>query len=244
MIAAAAPFRLLLDFALPPRCPGCGAVVEGDLRFCLACWGALDWLGAGCPGCGVPLPATDAGQRCAPCLADPPLHDGVRAVVGYGPIAGRVAMGLKYGRKIGLARLIGGFLAPHVDMADRPLIVPVPLHRWRLWQRGFNQSALIAASVARRTGAEHAPALLKRTRATPVLRGLGRAERKRAMQGAIAVEPRERHRLEGRTVLLVDDVLTSGATSDACVRAMKQAGARRVQLLCWARVLPGDEGGA
>lgn len=242
MIGVERPFRMLLNFALPPRCPGCGTVVEGDLRFCMECWGSLDWLGAGCAGCGVPVPAAETEQRCAGCLADPPIHEGIRAAVRYGPVAAKVAMSLKYGRKSSLARLIGSFLSAHVDPGERPLLVPVPLHRWRMWQRGFNQSALIASAIARRTGAEHAPALLRRIKPTPVLRGLGRVDRRRALAGAIAVDAGERARLDGRTVLLVDDVHTSGATSDACVRAMKRAGAARVQLLCWARVLPGDDG--
>lgn len=124
--------------------------------------------------------------------------------------------------------------------AEADLLVPVPLHRWRLWSRGFNQAALIADTLGEAHGLPVARDLLQRVKATPVLRGLGARARAKAVAGAFALAPDAREKLKGRTVVLVDDVHTSGATSEACARLLKRGGAARVILLCWARVLPGE----
>lgn len=122
------------------------------------------------------------------------------------------------------------------------LIVPVPLHRWRLWSRGFNQAALLARSLARDTGIDCEIDLLKRARSTPSLRGLGRRARAKAVQGVFAIRPDARARLRGKAIVLVDDVYTSGATSAACTRLLLHAGASRVTILAWARVIDADVG--
>jgi ComF family protein len=127
-----------------------------------------------------------------------------------------------------MVRLVGA-------AASDTLVVPVPLHRWRLWSRGYNQALLIARGLADRSGLDCVPDLLVRTKATPMLRGLGRKARAKAVAGAFAVAGKAR--VKGRTILLIDDVYTSGATADACSRALKRAGAAEVRLLCWARVL-------
>lgn len=228
----------VLGYALPPRCPGCGAITPDDHRFCLDCWRRLDFLGDdGCARCGVMLPNAPAGTVCAGCLADPPAIDGARAAVTYGPIARHVVMRLKYGGRPGHAETIGRLMARLVGEGEA-VVVPVPLHRWRIWRRGYNQSALIAVVLARRPGLSLELDLLRRARATPVLRGLGRRARARAVRGAFAVDDSRRDRIGGRAVLLVDDVHTSGATANACARALKRAGAAEVRLVCWARVDP------
>ena len=235
------PLRAAIAFALPPRCPGCGVVVEADRRFCVDCWQAMDFLtGPGCTSCGVPLAGPPGGQ-CLPCMAEPPAHDGVRAAVAYGPIARALVLKLKYGRKPGQAAIIAEHLARRVDDGESALLVPVPLHRWRLWGRGFNQSALIAARIGAATGLPVALDLLRRVKRTPPLRGLGRAQRARVMRGAFRVAPRARERLAGRTVYLVDDVYTSGATANGCAAVLKRAGAARVIVLCWARVIRDED---
>jgi ComF family protein len=115
--------------------------------------------------------------------------------------------------------------------------VPVPLHRWRIWKRGYNQAALIASALAKRTGRRAELDLLKRTKATPVLRGLGKRERALAVRGAFSVPPAAKAKVAGRTIVLVDDVYTSGATANACAKALRRAGAAQVNILCWARVI-------
>lgn len=229
--------RMMRDFALPPRCPGCGVVVEGDRRFCLDCWQRLDFLpDGGCTACGRPMDGGE-GLTCGACLAHPPLHDGVRAAVAYGEIARGLALKLKYSGRTAMADIIAAQLVRHVDVAADGLLVPVPLHRWRIWRRGYNQSALIARALAQRTGAALSLDALGRIKATPALRGMGAAARARTVRGAFQVPPSHRALLAGRTVWLVDDVHASGATANACARALKRGGAARVILLCWARVL-------
>lgn len=231
----------MLALALPPRCPGCGTVIAADHMFCAACWQTLTFLGDPCcVQCGAPF-AHDLGEgaRCERCIGEPPAFGQARAAVAYGALSRRVALKLKYGGRQGLAETIARRLDRHVEPGWDALVAPVPLHRWRIWSRGYNQAALIARSVARRNGLPLALDLLRRTRATPLLRGLGRQARAEAVKGAFAVRPGARAAIEGRAVLLIDDVFTTGATADACARALKRAGAAEVRLLCWARVVPG-----
>ena len=234
--AASRLFRYVLDFALPPRCGGCGAIVEEVDSFCAECWRNLEFLGpGGCSRCGLPLKATDI-EICAACLAKPPRLDRIRAAVAYDHISRSIAMRLKYGRKVALARTMSRYMQPLVgDLPADALFVPVPLHRLRLWQRGFNQSAIVARELSRRTGVPLALDALRRTRATPPLRGLNMRQRRRTVAGAFtAVSNAE---LRGRTVVLIDDVLTTGSTANACARVLKKAGAARVDLISWARVV-------
>lgn len=233
-----APLRLIARLALPPRCPGCGVPVGEDHRFCAACWGTLRFLGPPwCARCCAPF-ADDRGADalCARCMAAAPGHAGVRAAVAYGAVARTVALGLKYGGRIGLADTMARPMARLLPL-EADVLVPVPLHRWRLWRRGYNQAALIARAVGTITGVAVAADALARTRRTPVLRGLSGRERRAAVARAFAVTGDVR----GLVVVLVDDVHTSGATADACAAVLLRAGARSVSVLCWARVLDGDD---
>jgi len=223
-----------LALALPPRCPGCGAVVRGDHRFCAPCWESLDFIGEPwCATCCAPF-ALDRGPdaQCGACLASPPVHAGARAAVAYGEVAKTVALRLKYGGRLAFATTAARLMARHLP-DDADLLVPVPLHRWRLWSRGYNQAALIAESLSQDRGVRHDPFLLRRARRTPALRGMNPRQRRDAVRAAFAVA----RRLEGEHVVLVDDVYTSGATAGACAKVLKRAGAARVVVLCWARVL-------
>ena len=179
------------------------------------------------------MPGFGAAE-CADCMAVPPRHDGVRAAVAYGDIARRVVLQLKYGRRTGLAATMARMLTRHID-ADG-LLVPVPLHRWRLWGRGFNQAVAMAQALGRVSGLAVATDLLERRRATGTMRGLTRERRAAAVRGAF----RMRRKLSGQTIWLVDDVYTTGATTNACAAALKRAGAGRVIVLAWARVLRED----
>jgi ComF family protein len=238
-VIGAAQFKAIggraLDFALPPRCAACGTIIDQLHSFCAECWKAIEFLGdAGCVSCGLPLQATDA-ERCAVCLARPPRIERTRAAVAYDDVTRGLAIRLKYGRKIALAKTMARYMAPLLPPAgpDR-LIVPVPLHRSRLWWRGFNQAVMIARELSRRSGIPHSPTALRRTKRTPSLRGLSSTQRRRAVAGAFAAD---RELVEGKTILLIDDVLTTGSTAEGCARALKRAGAERVELISWARVV-------
>jgi ComF family protein len=228
--------RSILDFALPPRCPACGTVVGDPHSFCPDCWKQIDFLGdGGCSTCGLPLQATDL-ETCGACLVRPPRIARSRAAVAYDDISRGLAIRLKYGRKVAIARTMARYMAPLVaaDGSDR-VLVPVPLHRTRLWRRGFNQSALIARELSRRLKIKADPLLLRRSKRTPPLKGMSPLQRRKTVSGAFRVV--DRSAVEGKTIVLVDDVLTTGSTAEACARTLKRAGAARVELISWARVV-------
>ena len=176
---------------------------------------------------------TDA-ELCAACLAKPPRIKRSRSVVIYNEITRELVLRLKYGRKVGVAKTLAHYMAPllaHVP-ADAA-IVPVPLHRRRLWQRGFNQAGLLARELSRRTGLSIDQSLI-RTKRTPPLQGMSRLQRRKTVAGAFGVRPGTN--FQGRTIVLVDDVLTTGSTANGCARALLKAGAERVEFVSWARV--------
>jgi len=228
-------YRNVLDFALPPRCGGCGAIVDEVESFCADCWRTLEFLGSGgCSRCGIPLQATEA-ELCGACLARPPRLDRIRSAVAYDDISSSIALRLKYGRKVGLARTMSRYMSPLLADLPEALLVPVPLHRSRLWRRGFNQSAIVAKALSRQTGLPICVEALKRVRPTPPLKGMNMRQRRRTVAGAFRANPAVE--LRGRTVVLIDDVLTTGSTANACARVLKSAGAERVELISWARVI-------
>lgn len=236
----------LVDLIYPPRCPLCGAAIGAQTGLCGTCWSELRIPGEpACAACQRPFGSDEvgAGAVCAPCLAEPPRHDGIAAGTLYGEGSRKLVLAFKHGRRIALAPMLARPIAARLPALEGEwLVVPVPLHRWRLWSRGFNQAALLARELARLCGATLLVDGLLRTRRTPMLGGLGRKARARALTGALAVNACRNAALKGAQVILVDDVLTSGATSDACVRALKRAGAAKVVVACFARVLDEAEG--
>lgn len=231
----------LVDLIYPPRCPLCGTAIGAQTGLCGACWSELRIPGEpACASCQRPFGVAQvgAGAICGPCLAEPPRHDGIAAGTLYGEGSRKLVLAFKHGRRIALAPMLARLIAARLPALEGEwLVVPVPLHRWRLWGRGFNQAGLLGRELALLKGAKLMVDGLVRTRRTPMLGGLGRKARARALSGALAVNPRRAAALRGAQVILVDDVFTSGATSEACVRALKRAGAAKVVIACFARVL-------
>ena len=239
----------LIDAVYPPRCPLCAGMLAGEQGLCAACWRDLAFPGEpACALCSLPLRAGRVNDGlCQPCEQEAPLHQGVMAATVYNRASRQLVLAFKHGGRIALAPMLARLMAARLSVGGEGWrIVPVPLHRWRLWQRGYNQSALLAGELARLTGGELLVDGLIRHRRTPPLATLGRQERAAVMAGAIALHPRRAERVKGARILLVDDVLTSGATTNACLAALQAAGAREVRIACFARAMGGvaDEKGA
>ena len=227
--------RAALDFALPARCAGCGTITDAPHQFCAICWQQVEWLGqGGCEQCGLPLEATEM-DSCGRCLARPPIIARSRAAIAYGDIARMLVLRLKYSRKVALATTMARYMAPLVEVKPDTILVPVPLHWSRLWWRGFNQSGLLAADLARSCGVSHRPDLIRRVRRTRALKNMSPRQRSLEVKSAFVVD--DPKAVEGRDFLLVDDVLTTGSTSEACATSLIRAGAARVDLICFARVV-------
>jgi ComF family protein len=237
-----ATLRLGLDTALPRLCPACRDLVT-DSGVCPACWSKLAFISAPyCPRLGIPF-AYDPGPGILSmqAIADPPAYQRARAAVRYDDVAAKLVHAFKYGDRLDLAPLLGRWMArAGKDLfAGADALVPVPLHWRRLWARRFNQSAALAEAIARESGIAVAHAALRRVKPTVQQVGLSRAERATNVQGAFRVDPSGKAEVTGRRLIVIDDVLTSGATSDACARALLRAGAAQVDVLVFARVVDG-----
>lgn len=239
--ALRAPFRLTLDIALPPLCPACRSPVGESLGLCAQCWSKLSPIAPPyCARLGIPF-AYDPGPGILSmqAIADPPAYTRARAAVRYDEVARTLVQALKYGDRLDLAPIMGRWMtrAGHELLSETDIIVPVPLHWRRLWARRFNQSALLAKIISGLAGRPVGYHSLKRVKATPQQVGLSRAERALNVQGAFRVMPDGKADIFRRRILLIDDVLTSGATVDACTRALLRAGANSVDVLVFARVV-------
>jgi ComF family protein len=234
-------FRRALDVALPPLCPGCRAPVATVGGLCPACWSRLSFIAPPyCPRLGIPF-AHDPGPGVLSmqAIADPPSYGRARAALRYDDVARDLVHALKFRDRLDLAPTLGGWMARAGQqlIVEADALVPVPLHWRRLWSRRFNQSAALARIIAEECGLPVLPDVLRRVRATPHQVGLTRAERAQNVQGAFRVPDAARGAVSGRRLILVDDVLTSGATLDACARALLRAGAAAVDVLVLARVV-------
>ena len=231
----------LLNAILPPLCLGCGEIVASAGSLCAACWQGFAFIAPPqCTRCGVPF-AEDLGPQaeCAECLVRPPRFRQARAALVYDDKTRRLVLPFKHGDRTDMARACGVWMARAGAelLADADLVAPVPLHWRRLLTRRYNQALLLASRLAKGSEVRLAPDLLRRRRWTGSQAGLKARERRRNVRQAFDVHPRWSGKIEGRNILLVDDVLTTGATVDACVRALHKGGAAHVDVLTLARVV-------
>lgn len=233
--------RVTLDVALPPLCPSCREPFGEGVGLCAACWSKLSLIEPPyCARLGIPFVYDPGpGILSMEAIADPPAYDRARAAVRYDDVARALVHGFKYSDRLDLAPMMGRWMARagRELLADADALIPVPLHWRRLWARRFNQSAALAGAIAGIAGVPVLHGVLKRVRATPQQVGLSRPQRADNVQGAFRVAGEQKAAVAGRRVLLIDDVLTSGATVDACARALLRAGAARVDVLVFARVV-------
>ncbi|MCE7999334.1 MAG: ComF family protein [Rhodobiaceae bacterium] len=237
--------RWTADLLLPPRCVSCAAPLWGETQLCGTCWKGLTFIDAPlCEVSGIPFPYDPGrGAMSAEVLARRPAYGRARAALHYDEVSGRLVSRLKYGDRLEAVPLFAKWMV-HAGgdlLRDTDLIVPVPLHRARLFQRRFNQSAEMARAVSRLSGVPCAPELLIRTRATRAQVGLSASARRRNVSGAFALTPGNGEKVAGKRLLLVDDVLTTGATVEACVKRLAAEGAVSVDVLTLARVVPQDQ---
>ena len=230
-----------LQLIYPPQCLNCDGLVATDHGLCPDCWRRTPFVtGLVCDRCGVPLPGTDPGHavHCDDCLMIARPWDRGRCALLYADAGRDLVLALKHGDRTDLARPAAGWMLRAAADILRPgmLVAPVPLHWMRLFRRRYNQAALLSAAIARGAGLDHCPDLLIRARRTPTQDGRSRDGRFANVAGALGVTRRHAPRLRGRDLLLVDDVMTSGATLAAAADACLAAGAETVSVLVLARV--------
>lgn len=230
-----------LHLIYPPQCLTCDALVTTDFGLCGGCWRDTPFVtGLVCEQCGVPLPGEDHGHvvHCDDCLRIARPWSQGRAALLYRDNARRLVLSLKHGDRLDLARPAASWLMRAAEPMLKPgmIVAPIPLHWMRLLKRRYNQAAVLSGALARLASLEHCPDLLTRKRSTGSQEGRDRDARFRNMHGSIAAHKRHIRRIEGRHVLLVDDVMTSGATLAAAAEACVAAGATEVSVLVLARV--------
>jgi ComF family protein len=234
----------LADLVLPPVCIVCRTRIGSHGLVCGACFAKIDFIAPPlCDRLGVPLPyhTGAAGEPClsAAAIADPPVYDRARAAARYSATMRDLIQSFKYRDRHEGLPLFGRWLAKAGQelLADADYIVPVPLYRARLWTRRFNQSALLAQAVGKLSAVPVDCFVLKRVRATASQVGLTAKQRQRNVAGAFKGEPAGKERIKGKRIILVDDVITTGATAEACAKVLKRAGAVGVDVLALARAV-------
>ncbi len=231
----------ILNVIFPPQCLSCDALVPTHGTLCNGCWNAVRFISEPmCLRCGHPFEFNmGEGALCGACLQEAPTYNRARAAFAYDDASRRLVLRLKFHDQTLLAKFYGKWLASagRELIANSDIIVPVPLHYFRFIARRYNQAALLADALKHETGLPTLPDALKRTRRTPPQASLSRKDRVKNVKGAFAVSPRHAAAIAGKTVLLVDDVMTTGATLEQCTKTLLKAGASSVNVLTLARTV-------
>ena len=228
----------LLDFILPARCASCSAKIADHGYLCPACWGDLKPLAAPfCCHCALPFEfETGLGDECGSCMKDPPSFDWARAAVSYDDMGRGLVLRLKHGGTTAVVPAMAQMMARTVAGMPIDVLMPVPLHKRRMLSRRFNQSQLLSMTIARSLGLETDNFSLEKRKATASQGGLGRKARFKNVKASFAVGADREGFIKEKNIVLVDDVLTTGATASACAKALKKAGAKSVGVVTFARV--------
>lgn len=246
--------KAFIHFLLPAHCPSCNLMLEGETGVCPACWRKLNFITQNCcDQCGLPFDidfdseaiSTDDGApiklKCGRCLADPPPYQKARQLLAYDEASSGLILPLKHGDRTEYVPLLAGWLgnlgqtSGLIDQVD--FLMPVPLHYRRLVKRRYNQAALLSAWLSKLWRIPHAADLIKRKRATKSQGHLTWRQRHVNVRGAFIVRPRWRSLIQGKIILIIDDVMTTGATLESCTRVLLRAGAKEVRCLALARVV-------
>ena len=231
----------VLDLLLPPLCLVCYEPIGSHQALCPQCWKKIRFITSPCCGvCGMPFDfSVEEGTQCGECLAHPPSYTRARSALIYDEASKRLVLGFKHNDRIHTVPALAAWMhragSDFWETAD--LLVPVPLHRWRLFRRRYNQAALLALELGRLTQKLVAVDLLERMRATPIQGHMNREERRKNVAGAITYNSGQKIDVKGKSIVLVDDVLTTGATVNECARVLLKNGAVQVNVLTLARTL-------
>lgn len=231
----------LINAVLPPRCLACGATVEAPGTLCVGCWSRLDWLAPPlCSACGLPFEFDQGPDAlCGASLAERPSYARARAALRYDDASKAMLLRFKHADRTDATPAFTAWMsrAGAELLAEAHWLAPVPLHRRRLFERRYNQAALLALALGKARGIPVIADLLLRRRYTPSQGRMSRAERRKNVAGAFAVAPRHKAALAGKKVLLIDDVMTTGATLEACAKTLRRGGAAAADALTLARVV-------
>lgn len=245
-VVAAAQFfaaggRALVQTVLPPTCLACRKPAGASGGLCSQCWQGAGFIERPyCERLGLPFSYDSGGPLISPsAFSDPPAFDRARSAMRFSDVARDLVHLLKYGDRLDLVKPFAIWMSRAGDelLREADALVPVPLHWTRLFQRRFNQSAALARAISGQRKVAVIDDVLTRVRATPPQVGLARDERARNVHGAFSVEKAARPKVKGKRIVLVDDVLTTGATANACARVLRRAGASRIDVLTLARVV-------
>lgn len=239
MLTARSLFHKTLNLLIPLRCVKCGSILDGKEGLCATCWPLISFISKPyCACCGRPFDFDiEEGAFCGPCNHTLPSFKTARSVFTYTPESKDLILRFKHTDSIHGAPLFAKWMTQVLEDIEDPLCIPVPLHWTRLFMRTYNQAALLAQKISKQKGWTYTPSLLLRKKRTPSQGYLSKNERLKNVKRAFSISQSKESQLKNRTILLIDDVFTTGATLNACSKALLKAGAKEVHALTLARVV-------